>query len=213
MQVAEHADSVAPGPGSIRANDLRRILRKRRSDLFSLGVVLFEMLTGDTPFKSDSPFELMTKVVEARVPDIKAPNPNVDDGVRQILAKMIAKRPRLRYQNCNELIGDIEDYQAGRVPRWARNMLLESEPVDQSAAPTDVSQGDAATTPVAPMEMAPEATGAPPTERTVSIASGPGVACAAAMARAEPGRPAPGADRKSLLRPKRRLDRRTMGSN
>ena len=97
----------------------------QRSDIFSMGIVLFEMLTGDIPFKSDSPFEMMTKVVEAKVPNIKALNPNVDDGIKQILAKMTAKRPKLRYQNCNELISDIEDYLAGRVPRWSKNMPLE----------------------------------------------------------------------------------------
>ena len=83
----------------------------------------------------------MTKVVEARIPDIKALNPNVDDGVKQILAKMIAKRPKLRYQNCNELISDIEDYRAGRVPRWARSMPLDNEPVDAPSEQAE-SAGD-----------------------------------------------------------------------
>ena len=109
----------------------------QRSDIFSMGVVLFEMLTGDIPFKSDSPFEMMTKVVEAKIPNIKALNPNVDDGLKQILAKMIAKRPKLRYQNCNELISDIEDYLAGRVPRWSKNMVLE----ENEAAGTEASNG------------------------------------------------------------------------
>jgi len=109
----------------------------QRSDIFSMGVVLFEMLTGDIPFKSDSPFEMMTKVVEAKIPNIKALNPNVDDGLKQILAKMIAKRPKLRYQNCNELISDIEDYLAGRVPRWSKNMVLE----ENEAAGTEASTG------------------------------------------------------------------------
>ena len=157
----------------------------QRSDIFSLGVVLFEMLTGDIPFKSDSPFELMTKVVEARIPDIKALNPNVDDGVKQILAKMIAKRPKLRYQNCNELISDIEDYQAGRVPRWARNMPLESEPEERestvnSGAPgsdaTEHAEGaavvestDAATTPIPASNPEPATASVPQTERTVAL--------------------------------------------
>jgi len=155
----------------------------QRSDIFSLGVVLFEMLTGDIPFKSDSPFELMTKVVEARVPDIKVLNPNVDDGARQILAKMIAKRPRLRYQNCNELISDIEDYQAGRVPRWARNMPLEIEPVDRSSAQADAPADEEAsavdepveaiTMPIPTSEGTPSTIGVPQSERTVALAHEP----------------------------------------
>ena len=149
----------------------------QRSDIFSLGVVLFEMLTGDTPFKSDSPFELMTKVVEARIPDIKALNPNVDDGVKRILAKMIAKRPRLRYQNCNELISDIEDYQAGRVPRWASSTPLESDSVDAPSAGARsaeddegwavVESTDAATTPI------PASVAVPRPESTVALKSEP----------------------------------------
>lgn len=151
----------------------------QRSDIFSLGVVLFEMLTGDTPFKSDSPFELMTKVVEARMPDIKALNPNVDDGAKQILAKMIAKRPKLRYQNCNELISDIEDYRSGRVPRWASSLPLEIEPVDGSSAPADAPEdneapataesADAATTPIPRSPEAPSAAVVPQSERTVAL--------------------------------------------
>jgi predicted Ser/Thr protein kinase len=128
----------------------------QRSDIFSLGVVLFEMLTGDTPFKSDSPFEMMTKVVEAKIPDIKALNPNVDEGVKKILAKMIAKRPKKRYQHCNELISDIEDYRAGREPRWAKDVILDEAVETGAAASTSGSTSAiddaptvAATTPVA----------------------------------------------------------------
>ena len=154
----------------------------QRSDIFSMGVVLFEMLTGDIPFKSDSPFEMMTKVVEAKIPNIKELNPNVDDGLKQILAKMIAKRPNLRYQNCNELISDIEDYLAGRVPRWSKNMLLEeneasgigipaaAEVGQETGRPAVLDSSTAATTPM-PQHPAMQAD-ADEATATVAIDSG-----------------------------------------
>ncbi len=150
----------------------------QRSDIFSMGVVLFEMLTGDIPFKSDSPFEMMTKVVEAKIPDIKELNPNVDEGIKKILAKMIAKRPKLRYQHCNELISDIEDYRAGREPRWAKTVVLDdaveatgptavrpAADADGSIGPSTGASADAAT--VAATTPMPSRTGdGPPTVRT-----------------------------------------------
>jgi serine/threonine-protein kinase len=156
----------------------------QRSDIFSLGVVLFEMLTGETPFQSESPFELMTKVVEARIPDIKALNPNVDDGVKQILAKMIAKRPKLRYQNCNELVSDIEDYSAGRVPRYARDASInvaDSAPVAGSA-----SDGDAPTE----IQSATPAVAEPtsPTERVLGHGATEGAGAGAEKRRSRGGR-------------------------
>src|SRR4249919_148510 len=50
-----------------------------RSDLFALGVVLFEMLSGRLPFNSESPFKLMLSVVESDIPDIRTLNAKVDD--------------------------------------------------------------------------------------------------------------------------------------
>ena len=150
----------------------------QRSDIFSLGVVLFEMLTGETPFKSESPFELMTKVVEAKIPDIKALNPNVDDGVKQILAKMIAKRPKLRYQNCNELVSDLEDYSAGRVPRYARDV-----PINTADPAPDMPDGDAPTEvqPATPAE-------AEPTVPTEPVAADGAIADAGTGAKKRQGR-------------------------
>ena len=50
----------------------------RRSDIFALGIVLFEMLSGRMPFQDDSPLKLMLDVVQADTPDIRELNPDVD---------------------------------------------------------------------------------------------------------------------------------------
>ncbi|CAN5130305.1 hypothetical protein BH11PSE14_BH11PSE14_09720 [soil metagenome] len=80
----------------------------QRSDIFALGIVLFESLTGNMPFHDDSPLKLMLDVVQAPTPDVRQQNPDVDDETTRILEKMLAKDPAERYQSCEDLIADLK---------------------------------------------------------------------------------------------------------
>jgi len=82
----------------------------QRSDIFALGIVLFEMLSGRMPFHDDSPLKLMLDVVQADTPDIRELNPDVDEEIARILNKMLAKDPADRYQSCEDLNNDLKKH-------------------------------------------------------------------------------------------------------
>jgi serine/threonine-protein kinase len=79
-----------------------------RSDLFALGIVMFESLTGRLPFSDESPLKLMLDVVQAEIPDIRGINAEVDADTAHILTKLVAKDPADRYQSAADLIADLE---------------------------------------------------------------------------------------------------------
>src|SRR5450432_3969613 len=79
----------------------------QRSDIFSLGIVLFECLAGRMPFTDESPLGLMLEVVKAEIPDVCTLNAEVDPELSRILGRMIAKEPNERYQSCQELVDDL----------------------------------------------------------------------------------------------------------
>ncbi len=79
-----------------------------RSDLFALGIVMFEALTGRLPFSDESPLKLMLDVVQAEIPDIRGINSEVDASTAAILTRLVAKEPGDRYQSAADLIGDLE---------------------------------------------------------------------------------------------------------
>ncbi len=79
----------------------------QRSDIFSLGIVLFECLAGRMPFTDESPLGLMLEVVKAEIPDVRTLNAEVDPELSRILGRMIAKEPTERYQSCQELVEDL----------------------------------------------------------------------------------------------------------
>ena len=79
----------------------------QRSDIFSLGIVFYQMLAGKVPFENESPLGLMLDVVQSDIPNIRSINSKVDKKTAFILNKMIAKSPEERYQNCDEIIRDI----------------------------------------------------------------------------------------------------------
>jgi predicted Ser/Thr protein kinase len=80
----------------------------QRSDIFSLGIVLFEMLSGKTPFTDESPLGLMLEVVKAEIPDIRGLNAEVDPQTAAILTRMVAKDPNDRFQSCHDLAAALE---------------------------------------------------------------------------------------------------------
>ena len=93
----------------------------QRSDVFSLGIVLFEMLAGRMPFTDQSPLGLMLEVVRAEIPDVRSLGADVSQDVINVLNKMLSKDPTLRYSSCHDLIEDIERLaqvpsQSGVVP-------------------------------------------------------------------------------------------------
>src|ERR1043166_1259428 len=78
-----------------------------RSDIYSFGVILYEMLVGHVPFSGDSPAMVMMKHLQEPVPSVLEERSDVPPSVARVVARAMAKLPGNRYQNVAELIEDL----------------------------------------------------------------------------------------------------------
>jgi eukaryotic-like serine/threonine-protein kinase len=74
-----------------------------RSDIYSLGVILHELVTGRVPFDADTPFGLMLKHVTEPLSPPRQLKPDLPEAVEQVIIKALAKEPEARYQTAGAL--------------------------------------------------------------------------------------------------------------
>jgi serine/threonine-protein kinase len=78
-----------------------------RSDLYSLGVMLFQLLAGVLPFRGDSMAELMFKIANDEAPDIRIIRPDLPGNLADVVALALSKRPETRYQDGDQFAADL----------------------------------------------------------------------------------------------------------
>jgi serine/threonine protein kinase len=79
-----------------------------RSDNYSLGIILFELLTGNVPFTGPNPFAVMSKQLNQPVPSIRKIRPDLSPAIEFVVKKALAKNPKDRYQNATEMADDLK---------------------------------------------------------------------------------------------------------
>ncbi len=106
-----------------------------RSDIFSFGAVLYEMLSGQRAFRGDSPAETMSAILREEPPDLSVTNQSISPGLERIVRHCIEKNPEQRFHSAHDLafdleaLSDVSPAASGartirRKPAWRRRMAL-----------------------------------------------------------------------------------------
>jgi serine/threonine protein kinase len=95
---------MAPEQGLGEAGD-------ERSDLYSLGIIMFQLLTGKLPYDADTPLAIILKHLNSPTPAIRDVKPDLPEAMDSIVSKAIAKEPQERYQSAAELIEELNRFE------------------------------------------------------------------------------------------------------
>lgn len=125
--------------GTVTAMSPEQALGKKvdpRSDLFSLGILLYEMLSGILPFKGDSAIETLTRICSAKEEPLRRLDPKIPEGVSSLVTHLLEKEPALRPSGARLVVAEIDRLRSGS---WKR-VSVESGTEELTKADVPLSQ-------------------------------------------------------------------------
>jgi eukaryotic-like serine/threonine-protein kinase len=131
-----------------------------RSDIYSLGVTAYELLTGRTPFAADTPAALVFQIVDQDAPPLATVNPTVPAALQSIVERMMRKDPAERFQSAHDVIDalaqcDLVSAAPATVLQQAATTPADVRVPRSSIDPNRFRRSAAATAPVTPSSLAP----------------------------------------------------------
>ncbi len=119
--IAKHSDSATiTNSGKIIGSahyfspeQARGNMTDRRSDIYSLGIVMYEMATGKVPFDAESPITIALKHMQEALPSPRKENINISVGLEKVILKATAKNPIERYQRIEDMMMDLRTLMNG----------------------------------------------------------------------------------------------------
>jgi serine/threonine protein kinase len=114
MQYGAAQQTSATGtPSYMSPEQIRGKAVDGRADIFSLGVMLYEMTTGQKPFQAPDVATVLYRILNQDPEPPQKLNPSISQGVSSTIMKALSKSPHLRYESCREFLDDLKNYRPG----------------------------------------------------------------------------------------------------